>query len=78
VIRVRLGRVLVVVGIIIAATWLILLAIVVAAESVARLFTGVYRSVVGLGVFLAFLALAVALAEALRVKVLPKLISARA
>jgi len=75
---VRLGRVLVVVGSIIAATWLILLAIVVAAESVARLFTGVYRSVVGLGVFLAFLTLAVALAEALRVKVLPKLISARA
>jgi len=75
---VRLGRVLGVVGSIIAATWLILLAIVVAAESVARLFTGVDRSVVGLGVFLAFLALAVALAEALRVKVLPKLISARA
>jgi len=75
---VRLGRVLGVVGSIILATWLILLAIVVAAESVARLFTGVYRSVVGLGVFLAFLALAVALAEALRVKVLPKLISARA
>jgi len=75
---VRLGRVLVVVGIIILATWLILLAIVVAAESVARLFTGVYRSVVGLGVFLAFLALAVALAEALRVRFLPKLISARA
>lgn len=74
----RLGRVLVVVGSIILAAWLILLAIVVAAESVARLFTGVYRSVVGLGVFLAFLALAVALAEALRVKVLPKLISARA
>ncbi|PLJ77682.1 MAG: hypothetical protein B7L53_04805 [Thermofilum sp. NZ13] len=77
-IRVRLGRVLGVVGSIILATWLILLAIVVAAESVARLFTGVDRSVVGLGVFLAFLALAVALAEALRVKVLPKLISARA
>jgi len=75
---VRLGRVLVVVGSIILATWLILLAIVVAAESVARLFTGVYRSVVGLGVFLIFLALAVALAEALRVKVLPKLISVRA
>jgi len=75
---VRLGRVLGVVGSIIAATWLILLAIVVAAELVARLFTGVDRSVVGLGVFLAFLALAVALAEALRVKVLPKLISARA
>ncbi|WP_460025485.1 hypothetical protein [Infirmifilum sp. SLHALR2] len=74
----RLGRVLGVVGSIILATWLILLAIVVAAESVARLFTGVDRSVVGLGVFLAFLALAVALAEALRVKVLPKLISARA
>jgi len=75
---VRLGRVLGVVGSIIAATWLILLAIVVAAESVARLFTGAYRSVVGLGVFLAFLALAVALAEALRVRFLPKLISARA
>jgi len=75
---VRLGRVLVVVGSIIAATWLILLSIVVVAESVARLFTGVYRSVVGLGVFLAFLALAVALAEALRVRFLPKLISARA
>ena len=70
----KTARVVAFIGALIVATWLVLLAIVLAAEYVTRNFTGPMRSIVGLAVFTVFLALAVTFTELLRRKILPKII----
>lgn len=61
------------VGALLAVAWVILLALVLVAELVSRNFTGIMRSIMGLGVLVLFIVLAVVLAEYLRKSFLPRL-----
>lgn len=71
----KLARVLAVMGLLLAASWLAMLLIVYVAELASRPFWGPLRSVVGLVVFLLFVAALAAAAEYFRRRVILRLVT---
>ncbi|MGB9787036.1 MAG: hypothetical protein ACP5II_04535 [Infirmifilum sp.] len=69
----RLGRVIAFIGSLLVAAWLGLIAIVLAADLVAKTLREPLRSITGLLILAAFLALAVVVVELLRRKILPRI-----
>ncbi|AKG39115.1 hypothetical protein MA03_07500 [Infirmifilum uzonense] len=71
--RLRLGRVIAFIGSLLVAAWLGLIAVVLAADLVAKTLREPLRSITGLLILAAFLALAVVVVELLRRKILPRI-----
>jgi putative effector of murein hydrolase LrgA (UPF0299 family) len=69
----RLGRVIAFIGSLLVAAWLGLIAIVLAADLVAKTLREPLRSITGLLILAAFLALAIVVVELLRRKILPRI-----
>ncbi|MGC8987235.1 hypothetical protein [Infirmifilum sp.] len=69
----RLGRVIAFIGSLLVAAWLGLIAIVLAADLVAKTLREPLRSITGLLILAAFLAFAVVVVELLRRKILPRI-----
>ncbi|MGC9147214.1 hypothetical protein [Infirmifilum uzonense] len=69
----RLGRVIAFIGSLLVAAWLGLIAVVLAADLVAKTLREPLRSITGLLILAAFLALAVVVVELLRRKILPRI-----
>jgi len=69
----RLGRVIAFIGSLLVAAWLGLIAVVLAADLVAKTLREPLRSITGLLILAAFLALAIVVVELLRRKILPRI-----